>query len=887
MDKKNYHHLMIEDVLKLFETQASGLSIKEAGSRFEKNGPNALPEEKKLSVAILFLHQFKNPLIYILFVALIISFATKHFVDGWIILAVVLISSVVGFLQEYKANQALSKLKQMVQHKAKVLRNGKEVVVAQEKLVIGDIVFLSPGDAVPADARLIESQNFEVIEAALTGESVPSNKSIDVFSEDTPLADRDNMIYLGTVVARGSAKAVVVATGERTELGHISSLVKTTEETKTPLQEQLSYFGKIIGIILVVVNVLIFGIGVFTGKPLFEMFLTSVAVVVAAVPEGLLPAMTVILAIGMQRLAKHNGLVRKMLAAETLGSVSVICSDKTGTLTQGEMRVSQIITETQDIFSHNECFSQAENSDEDASHINVLRICQLCNNAIIENPKSELSEWVINGSPTERALLLASRSAGLIKEDLENEEPRVAEIPFDSEYKFMATLHKKKNKSVIYTKGAPEVILAFSSFVDTGCERVVLTEEKKKEIRRQYEELTRSGLRVLAVGYKLEDKIGSKDEFIRENLKDFVFEGLVALKDPLRPEAKQTLSLCQEAGIRPVIVTGDHRLTTTAIVSELGIKIGPENVMEGKQLDEISDEKLQELVKKIIIFARVEPKHKIRITTALQANGEVVAMLGDGVNDAPALKKADIGVAVGSGTDVAKETADLVLLDNNFNTIIEAVRRGRITFSNIKKVILYLLTDSFSEMIIIGGAVILGFPLPILPAQILWIKLVEDTLPAMSLSFDEIDEDVMKDKPRKKIEPILDNKAKKLIAFYAIIMDLTLFGLFYYFWKTTDNLEYARTITFVGLGLASLFYIYAVRGLKHSIFKINPFSNKFLNITTVVGIVLLLVAIYVPFFNNILQTIPLGLKEWAILSCYAVMGIVVYEIGKKLTIARV
>ena len=863
-----------------------GLSDKEARSRLEQFGVNSLPQEKKLPAVKIFLHQFKNPLIYILFAALIISFTTNHPVDAWIVLVVILISSIVGFLQEYKASQALSALKHMVKHKTRAVRDGKEVVIDQENVVPGDIILLTSGDRVPADARLIEVNNLEIIEAALTGESTPSSKTVEVLDENTPLADRENMIYLGTVVARGKAKAVVVFTGGETEIGHIASLVKETETEKTPLQNQLDHFGKVIGLILIVVNILIFGLGVLSGKPFFEMVLTSVAVVVAAVPEGLLPAMTVILAIGMQRLARHKGLVRKMLAAETLGSVSVICADKTGTLTQGEMRVSEIITETTKISHDGNKFSQTIEPDGEASHIIALRIGLLCSDATIENPEKDLSNWMIMGDPTEKALLLAGRAAGLKKEELEQEQSRIAEIPFDSEHKYMATLHRGINGSFTYAKGAPEKIIGLSSYVDTEGKRADLTSARKKEIQNQYERLTGQGLRVLAVAYKVESNSRNPESFNRDNLKDLIFVGLVALKDPLRREARQTIELCQSAGIRPIIITGDHRLTAAAIVQELWIKVSSENVMEGTDLDKLDDEKLRELVNKIIIFARVEPRHKIRIVSALQANGEVVAMTGDGVNDAPALKKADIGVAVGSGTDVAKETADLVLMDNNFKTIVKAVKRGRITFNNIRKVVLYLLTDSFSEMVIVGGSVILGLPLPILPAQILWIKLVEDTAPAMSLSFDEVDEDVMKDKPRRKNEPILDHRHKALMAFYAVIMDLALFGLFYYFWKTSNNLDYARTITFVGLGLASLFYIYAVRGLRLSIFKLNPFSNRFLNITTVVGVLLFLVALYVPFFNNILRTVPLGVTEWLILGSYALMSIIVYEIGKKLTLVK-
>ena len=886
----NYYNLQINKVFKELKTQENGLSEKKAKLCLKKNGLNKLPKTQKISGIKIFLNQFKNPLIYILFFALIISFITRHIIDTSIILAVIIMSSFVGFLQEYKANNALSKLKQMIHHKAVVIRDKKETIIPQKNVTLGDILILSPGDKIPADARLIETQNFEVIEAALTGESTPSEKNIKTYPAGTQLADRNNMVYLGTVVAKGKAKAVVTAIGGQTELGKIATLVKETKEDETPLQKQLSNFSKTIGIILIIANILIFITGILTGKEFFEMFLVSVAVVVAAVPEGLLPAMTVILAISMQRMAKRKGLIRKMLAAETLGSVSVICSDKTGTLTQGEMRVVEIITETEKIKHSGTNFSKKIQQDIDSSHTIALKIGALCNNAIIENQNDELKDWNIIGNPTDKALLLASYSAGIKKEELIKKETKIAEIPFDAEYKFMATLYKmneiKDNNHIIYAKGAPEKILEFSSFVDVDGKKIPLSDEKKKQIKKQYEKLTSSGLRVIAVSCKFENSSFNSNKFIENKLNDFIFVGLIALKDPLRKEAKETIKYCIQAGIKPSIITGDHKLTAMAIVSELGIKVNNSNVLEGSDLDKITDDELKKIVKNIVIFARVNPKHKIRIVSAHQANGEVVAMTGDGINDAPALKKADIGIALGSGTDTAKETSDLVLLDNNFKTIVQAVRRGRITFNNIRKVVLYLLTDSFTEMILIGGAVIFGMPLPILPAQILWIKLIEDSAPAISLSFDEIDENVMEEKPRGKNEPILTNRLKGLIVFYAIIMDVTLFGIFYYFWKTSGDIDYARTITFVGLGFSSLFYIYSVRGLKTSILKLNPFSNKYLLITTIAGLILLFMAIYTPFFNNILSTTPLGLKEWTVLLCYAILSIIVYESGKKIFICK-
>jgi P-type Ca2+ transporter type 2C len=887
MNTTHYHHLPIQEAFNQQKTNANGLSLEEANLRLEMFGYNILPKAKNFSGMALFLNQLKNPLIYILIIAFAISFFTKHFVDAWIILAVVLVSVVVGFLQEYKANEALSRLKQMVKHKATVLRDGKEIIVAQEHIVQGDIILLSSGDKVPADARLMEVHDLEVIEAALTGESMPIPKNADTVPETTAMADRKNMVYLGTVISKGKAKALVCATGSQTEIGTIAALVHETKEGETPLQKQLTHFGKIIGIILIVLNVCIFGLGLLTGKPLFEMFMTSVAVVVAAVPEGLLPAMTVILAIGMQRLAKQKGLVRKMLAAETLGSVSVICSDKTGTLTQGEMRVVEIITEATKLSHDGDTFSETIQPDGEASHIIALKVGLLCNNAIIENPEDELHQWTIVGSPTEKALLLAGRSAGLNKDKLEREEPRISELPFDAEYKFMATKHRVATphgeKYVSYVKGAPEKLLSLSSFVDVEGEKEVLTETKIHEIERQYEELTRTGLRVVAVAYKLEE---SDTEWTKENVHDLIFVGLVALKDPLRPEVKETIRLCQSAGIRPIIITGDHKLTATAIAQKLDLRVATENVLEGSEVDTLSDEQLQKLVHTVTIFARVEPKHKLRIVTALQSNGEVVAMTGDGVNDAPALKKADIGVAVGSGTDVAKETADLVLLDDNFKTIVEAIRRGRGTFDNIRKVILYLLSNSFTEVILISFAIVLGMPLPLLPVQILWIKMIEDSLPSMALAFEPINNNVMSRPPRGSLEPILNTSLKRLLMLFVAISDIALFAIFYYYWKTSGNIELAQTIAFVGLGIASRFYIFSIRGLTEPIYTYNPFKNTLVNLSTVFGFLMIVVAIYVPFFNNILHTVPLGMKEWFVLGTYASLSIIAYEIGKRFFVVR-
>lgn len=883
----DYHALSREKIYYEFKTSLNGLTSKEALRRLKRFGANKLPENQTRSLFSLFLGQFKNPLIYILFFALVISLVTGHYTDGGIVFAVIMISSVVGFLQEYKANNALAQLKLLIKYKAKVIRNGQELVVTQEEVVPGDIIVLDPGDKVPADARIIESKNLEVVEASLTGESMPIEKNIDVLDEKTSMADRKNMVYLGTVISRGNGRAVVVATGTRTEIGHIANLVYETEERVTPLQKQMFSFGKLIGIILIVVNLAIFGLGILMGRPLFEMFMTSVAMVVAAVPEGLLPAMTVILAIGMQRLAKEKGLVRKMLATETLGAVTVICSDKTGTLTQGEMRVVEILTETRKLSHDGESFSEIIEPDGDASHITAIKIGLLCNNAIVENPKDQMHNWNIIGNPTEKALLLSGKAAGIHKENLEKDFHRIAELPFESEYKYMVTAHNFNNaKLVFYVKGAPERILSFMSFVDVEGNQVILSEDKKQNIQKQCDELTKTGLRVLAVGYKIDRYQSGVTEIDRNELKDFVFVGLIALKDPLRPEAKETIKLCQAAGIRPVIITGDHKLTAMAIVKDLGLKIAEDNVMDGIQLDSINDNELKSVINKIVIFARVEPRHKIRIVTALQEKGEVVAMTGDGVNDAPALKKADIGVAVGSGTDVAKETADLVLLDNNFKTIIKAIERGRSTFDNLRKVVLYLLSNSFTEVILISFSLIFSLPLALLPVQILWIKMIEDSLPSISLAFDPANNNIMARPPRKKEESILSNNLKKLLVLFIVVSDTILFSIFYYYWKATGDVVLAQTIAFVGLGIASRFYIFSIRGLTQTVISYNPFQNKFVNWSTIFGFLMIMVAIYVPFFNEILHTAPLGMKEWGVLIIYAFITLVVYEIGKSIFINR-
>jgi Ca2+-transporting ATPase len=872
---KPYFSSTIEQVIAELGSDAAGLDQQQAAQRLLQYGYNRLPEPKKLSIPVLFFRQYRNPLIYILFAALLISLLTAHWIDAIIIASVIYISSVIGFFQEYKAGQALERLQKLIRYDVNVLRNGRSQMVPHEQIVPGDVILLSSGDKIPADARLIEVNGFSVIEATLTGESLPVNKTCEPLPVETPLADRKNMVYAGTVVADGKARAIVTATGVNTELGQIATLVKSTREEQTPLQKQLFRFGKWLGLILVVINILIFLLGILTGVPLLQMFLTSVAVVVSAVPEGLIPAMTVILTVGMNKLVKNKGLVRKLVAAETLGSVSVICTDKTGTLTVGQMQVTHLIS-SQNVYDVRN-FSNKLNTEVKQ----LLEIAIACNTGFIDEQNGELK---VSGNPTDRALLLMGRQLGYLRHELLHRMPLVTEWPFSSEHKFMATEHRDATGHVLFVKGAPERILPLSAYHLNQDTIHSLDETTRERINRLYSEFTGNGYRVLALAFKRLPSVVNR--IAAEDISELVFAGFVAMKDALRPEVKIAIRQCHDAGIRPVMVTGDNRLTAARIATEAGMDLKPDAIIDGHELDLLSDEMLARRLKHIQIFARVEPRHKSRIVSAYQQNGEVVAMTGDGVNDSPALKKADIGVAMGSGSDISRDVADLVLLDDNFSTIVEAVRRGRIIFDNIRKVTLYLLTDAFSTMIIVGGAVLLGAPLPLLPAQILWMKLTESVLPAMALAFDELDEGIMKLPPRKKEEPLISPAMKKLILSYALIMDSLLFLIFLYCWNTTGDLPYARTVTFVALGLNTYFYVFAVRGFRLPVYKINPFNNRFLLIALLLGISMVLIAIYVPLFNQLLQTVPLGLNEWKWLLGYAALSIVVYETGKQLTIAR-
>lgn len=879
-----WHSISAEAAIHKLVSHKNGLDEQEVEERLKRFGPNKLNEEKKQLKSAIFFSQFKNPLIYILLVAAVISFALNEVSDSIVIMLAVIVNTIIGYVEENKADEAMSSIKKLIKTKAKVLRKNKdeirEIEIESTDLVPGDIILLTSGDRIPADARLLEVNELKVNEASLTGESMPVIKKVDKKEAGTPLAERDNMVYMGTIVMNGNGKAIICETGVKTEMGKIALLVSQTAEEKTPLQKQIGKFSKFFTLVVLSLCSLILFIGLIRGIGFLEIFLTAVALAVAAIPEGLVISVTIILAIGMQRILKKNALVKKLVAAETLGGASIICMDKTGTITEGKMMVSHILA-GRDIIGQDHDITKSgvkELIAKSPKVIFALEIGMLCNNAVVENPSDELHNWIMHGDPTEGALYLAAVQAGLNKEDLEKKLPKIKEIPFDEEKKYMATFHQKDNKIVAYLKGAPEVLIDIATQLDHNTKLEHITEARRKELKIQYENLSSKGLRVLAVGYK---EITQLDEENYKEVKDIIFVGLIGLKDPLRKDAKETIESCLVSGIRPIIITGDHRLTAKAIMQEVGINITSENILEGEKLDKMTDDELQKLIKKIIVYARVSPRHKLRIVDAWQATGEIVAMTGDGVNDAPAIKSADIGIALGSGTDVARETADIILLDDSFKTIVDIIKQGRVIFDNIRKVILYLLADSLSEITIVAGSLLLGLPLPILPAQILWINLANDGFAGIAMAMEPEEKGIEKNPPRPKNEPILNFEMRILIFLIGTITSLILFLFFIYLKRQNADLAYIRTLMFTLLGVDSLFYIFSCRSLKKPFWKINFFSNKILLLAIAFGLLMQISAVYLSPLQHLLKTVPLSFIDWIIVFIFGIINIVAIEIGKR------
>lgn len=881
-----------EDLITELNTDLEkGLTENEAANRLEKYGPNELKEEAKQSMLSKIIAQFNDFLILILIGASIVSFIVGEKIDSAVIIAIVIVNAALGLYQEGKAEKALEALQKMAAPTAKVIRNGNISEVPANTLVPGDIVILETGDIIPADLRLIESSNLKVEEASLTGESVPVEKDAEaVFAEDVSLGDRANMAYMSTIVAYGRGKGVVVGTGHDTEIGKIATMIQTYEDESTPLQKKLNQLGKMLGTITLLVCAAVFGLGVFQKRDLLEMFLTAISLAVAAVPEGLPAIVTIVLALGMNRMVQRNAIVKRLLAVETLGTTTYICSDKTGTLTQNEMTVVKAYTDGKVIEvtgigyepkGEFKIEDKVINPEESANVNMLLSIGALCNDASLDKTEDG---YRILGDPTEGALITLAGKAGMTKGHINNQYPRIEEIPFDSDRKMMTTFHKNfiPGKVVSFTKGAPDILINRSSSIYLNGEVVPFTDELKKQVLDINSQFSREALRVLAMAYREYDDL-PKDISSEAIENDMIFVGLVGMIDPPREEAKEAIRKCKTAGIHTVMITGDYKETAFAIAKQLGMADSEDQAIMGKELDNLTDEELREVVKEKRVYARVSPEHKVRIVDALKANGEIAAMTGDGVNDALALKKADIGVSMGiTGTDVAKNTADVILTDDNFASIVAAVEEGRIIYSNIKKFVFFLLSCNIGEVLIIFLSMLFGFQVPLEPIQLLWLNLVTDSFPALALGMEKGDPEIMNLPPRNPNEPILDKDTIRALIVQSIAICAATLGS--YIWGMskygTENLTMARTITFTTLITAELLRAYSSRSLTHSIFHIGVFSNKTMTRSTLLSFLLLLVVIYVPFLQPIFDTYTIGLADWLMILVFAFIPLVIGELYK-------
>ncbi len=880
--KTQWYQLSAKEVFEKLKSPEEGLSEAEIKDRLLRFGPNRLAEEEKISKLMILLHQFTSPLIYILLFAAIVTALLNEYIDTGVILAVVILNAIIGYIQEYKAEESVRALKKMVVPRARVLRDGKEKEINSEELVPGDIVLLSSGAKIPADLRLIKTTELKIEEAMLTGESIPSEKTTHSIKEEnlTP-GDQKNMAFMGTIVVSGRAKGIVVETGGRTILGQIATEVKDLSITKSPLQQKIVKFAKFIGTLVLFGASAIFLLGLVMGIKASEMFMTAVAASVATVPEGLPIVVTVTLAIGISRMAKRNAIIRKLPAVETLGSTTVIGSDKTGTLTKNEMTVKVI-------FDGERSYRVAGTGYEPKGEIShaleavdpktlknlqmTLRIGMLCNESGIYE---EEGQFKVDGDPTEGALIVSAMKAGLNPEEDKKHYPQIAIIPFESERGYMATLHRHRGKKLLFVKGAPEKLLEM-------CVQCAAKDELKiKEILNYASLFAKEGMRVLAMAYK--EMPHDVDEITHRDIEsELIFVGIQGMLDPPRPEVIEAIKDCKKAGIKVIMITGDHAVTALSIAKMLGITAEDGNILTGREIEKMSEEELFNKVRDTTVFARVSPQHKLMITQQLIKHGEIVAVTGDGVNDAPALKAAHIGVAMGSGTDVAKEASDMIVVDDNFTSIFNAVKEGRVVFDNIRKVTLFLIPTGFAAVLSILMTMILGLPIPYVPAQLLWINLVTNGLQDVALAFEPGEKGIIRRPPRNPKEGIM---SKLMIQRSVIVGFLISIGVVYSFVTALDNgasLEKARTIAVTTMVFFQFFQAWNCRSETASIFTISPLSNPFLFYTMVAAFFAQLALIYVPALQWVFRTEPIAAQEWINIMLLSLTVILVVEIDKLL-----
>ena len=899
-----------QDVNAVFEklgVSEAGLSSEEAEKRLKEYGENALKEKEETSVLGLFLSQFKSILIIILIIASIISAILGELIDAVVIIFTVFLAGVLSFVQEYRAEKAIELLRSLTSPEAVVIRDGAERKIPSQKLVPGDLILIQTGDRISADARVIKEFNLKIDESSLTGESVPVQKSIEALPSETPEADRINMVYAGTAVAYGRGSAVVTATGMETAFGELAGLLGTIERARTPLQESLDKFGRWIGIATLIIVAFVAMLGIFYGFPLLDMFLWGVALAVAAIPEALPAVVTVGLGLGVRRMVKRHALVRKLPSVETLGATNVICSDKTGTLTQNKMTVERIYVNGQVLkvtgggySPEGEFFSRDQKVAADDMHLHALLLgSALCNDASL---LEENKEWKIKGDPTEAALVVAAAKAGLHKGDLDQKCPRLGEIPFSSERKRMTTFNELESGSgnfpakglVAFSKGAPEVILDSCTEILLDGEIKPLSSELRQEILGKVREMADQALRVMGFSFHPPDEEISPEKVSSGEIKaekieeDMVFSGLMGMRDPPREEVKVAIQTCADAGIKTVMITGDHKVTASAIAKELGILKENDLILTGSELDSLEDREFEEKVERVSVYARVYPTHKLRVVEAFKKKGYVVAMTGDGVNDAPALKAADMGIAMGiTGTDVSKEASSMILTDDNFASIVAAVEEGRNIFKNIKNFITYGLSAHIGEVLIVLICILGWQILPLLAVQILWINLITDGLPPMALSVEPPDIGIMKRKPRNVEEGLVTRR--EIAAGVGLGGLIALQALIVLIWALDKGfpIEKLQTLIFTLVVFSEMFNAFNWRSDRYSVFSLGLFTNRPLVYAVLTTVILQLMVIYIPFFQTAFRTVPLSLSDWEVVLVLASttlisMELVKYFSGKKL-----
>jgi Ca2+-transporting ATPase len=874
------HTLEPEEVARaLGSDPVSGLTRAEAARRLAAHGPNELAAARGVSAWSLFLAQLRNVLVLILLVAVGLSAVVGHTVEAIVISVIVLFAVLLGFAQEYRAERAIEALRALAAPLATVIRDGLEEDVPAREVVPGDVLLLRAGDRVPADGRLVEAVSLQVEEAALTGESMPVEKTTERLDDpDLVVGDRRNMVYAGTVVTYGKGRALVVATGMETEFGSVARMLEGVESPKTPLQRNLDRVGHVLARVALLVVAVVVALGVTRGEPFVDMLIFGAALAVAVVPEALPAVVTISLTLAAQRMVKRHALIRRLAATETLGSVTVICSDKTGTLTRDEMTVRELVTADRSFTLTGSGYEPVGELREGGvvvepppEVLELLRAGVLASDARLVREGDE-GPWLVRGDPTEGALVVAAAKLGIHKAHLDASCPRVDEIPFSSERKRMTTLHRTPEGVVAYAKGAPEVILEACSRRFTSSGPAPLGEDDRRELLARAQELAGKSLRVLAVASKPAADRSSAE-------RDLTFLGLVGMLDPPREEAREAVAVCREAGIVPVMITGDHPLTAQAIAEELGLLDGGRAVT-GTELAAMDDDELAREIEEIRVFARVSPEHKLRVVTALQANGHSVAMTGDGVNDAPALKKADIGIAMGiTGTDVTKEAADMTLTDDNFASIVAAVEEGRGVFANIKKYLMYLLSANLGEIGLLSGAAVLGQPLPLSAVQILYVNLATDGLPAIALGVDPPEPDIMRRPPRRRAEGIFTRPVVSLIALGGVWSALANLALFLWALDAGRETEEAMSLVFTSLVLTEFLKAYSYRSDRRSVLE-RTFANRWLNLAVVWELTLLGLVLYVPFLQRAFGTVGPSPEEWALVLGVAATIVPVLEVGK-------